>query len=154
MLNHNKFIKDNDGIATIEVTLLLPILFVILAMTYEVLKFQNDIAMVYFNEEFAVQHVDLALLANKPGDIKLNFLSDLNNNSNAFYFNSLEYSGLTISCYENIDVNYKRSCSKKTKLIKINYTVKRRYTSDITTKIVSLPKMLQREVFITNDYYY
>jgi len=153
MLNHDEFIKGDAGITTIEVTLLLPLLFVILAMTYEVLKFQNDIAMVYFNEEFATQHVDLALLNNQSSKIKLNFIDDLNNNNNSFYFNSLKYSDLTILCYDNIDTKYSRACSKNTKLIKINYIVRRMYTSDITNKIVSLPRILHREVFITNDYY-
>ncbi|BEM16416.1 TadE/TadG family type IV pilus assembly protein [Serratia marcescens] len=146
--------SEERGISTIEASVLLPILFIILMMIYEVLRFQNDISIIYFNEEFASQRVDLSFLDNDVEKINENFLADLNKSGSEFYFSALLYSEPKITCYEDINIKVSKKCGKKTKLINIAYQIQREYSSDWISDLLSFPQQFDREVFIVNDYFH
>ncbi len=146
--------REERGISTIEVSVLLPILFIILMMIYEVLRFQNDISIIYFNEEFSSQRVDLSFLNNDVEKINENFLADLKKSGSEFYFSALVYSETKITCYEDLNIKIGKKCGKKTKLIKISYQIQREYSSDWISGLLSFPKKFDREVFIVNDYFH
>lgn len=149
----NRYINNENGVSSIEACLLLPVIFFIIAMIYEVLKFQNDIAVIYINEEVATNHVDLSFLDKKVDAMTVDYLYFLNKYGNEFYFNSLSYSDVAIRCYKHINLTLVAPCDKNAKLISITYKVKREFTNDYISDFLSLPQQFDREVFVINDYY-
>lgn len=154
MINNLKsqYIDDN-GIATVETSILLPLILIIIALFYETLRFQNDISVIYYNEELATRRVDLALLKDDIFKISNKFLVDLSGDDEQFHFSQLTYSKLTMKCFDNIDLKANIKCGSKAKIINFSYQVSREYTNDFINKILSFPTNINREVFIVNDYY-
>lgn len=153
MLNLFKKIKADNGAAAIEFTMVFLLLFVIIAVTYEYLKYQTDISLIHLNEALATERIDMALLKVDPDKIEGQFLTQLKSTQSNGFFDGVSYSNVKMECYSSIRSTTTASCDEKSKIIKISYTVKRLYVSKIINDLAKLPTTLDREIIAINDYY-
>lgn len=147
------FIRDDRGIASLEFTFTILIVMLMIMSIYDVLKFQNDMGTVFYNEEIARHRVSLVLLGDNNEELIENFESELNDLNKNNFFSSLIYSDLSISCFDSLNTQYPVRCSKKIKLLKFSYKVKRKYTDNYISALLKMPVVFEREVFVVNDYY-
>lgn len=147
------FLKDERGFATLEFSFTFFILMIMIMSIYDVLKFQNDMGMVYFNEQAAKHRVDLVLLNGKSDEIVKNFEAELDKSGRNTFFRSLRYFDVTLRCYNSLSLDYAVTCGKTSKLLRVNYKVRRKFTDNYISALLNIPVEFEREVFIVNDYY-
>lgn len=146
-------VNSDKGVTSIETTMVFFILFLMIMFTYEFLKFQSNISLIYINEALASEKIDLALLDGKSDKLRDNFLTQLKSSSTGGWFNALSYSDIAVECYASVSTQQPDKCSNSSKIIKISYRVTRLFTNDQICSISSLPVTLAREVLAVNDYY-
>jgi len=146
-------LDDERGISTIEFTFVFFIAMLMIMSIYDVLKFQNDIGMVFYNEQIARHRIDLVKLVEKSDEIVQDFERELNEANNNNFFSSLEYSEISLTCYNSLDLKYSVNCGKSVKVLRFNYQVKRMYTDSYISKLLNLPVTFSREIYVVNDYF-
>lgn len=146
-------LSSEEGVTAVETTIVLFVLLLLIMFTYELLKFQSNISLIYINEEAAIQRMDMALLNNKPEKLDANFMKELKSTVSGNFFNALVYDNVKVECYSSITSTSTDTCSSKTKIIKVSYQVKRLFSSKWLCDLASLPITLEREVLTVNDYY-
>lgn len=146
-------LSDERGVSTLEFILTFIIVMLVIMSIYDVLKFQNDIGMVSYNEQIAKHRVDLARLNEDSNIIKEGFESSLNEANKNEFFSSLQYYDLTMECYSGLSLKYSIKCNEKIKLIKFSYKVRRKYTDNFVSALLNIPVVFDREIFVVNDYY-
>ncbi|EGT5657361.1 MULTISPECIES: hypothetical protein [Citrobacter] len=145
--------ESESGVASIETSMVFLIIFMFIMFTYEILKFQNDMAMIALNESLATERSDLALLKSEPDKLSFDFDEQIKSLGTGNYFNSLKYKPSAVECYSDISKTTAEKCSEKSKIIKFSYEVKRLASSDEICELFGLPVVLIRETIAVNDYY-
>lgn len=146
-------LHDERGVSTLEFTFTFLIIMLVIMSIYDVLKFQNDIGMVFYNEQIAKHRVDLVKLNEESDTIKDYFELTLNEANENNFFSSLQYSDLNMYCYNSLVLEHPVECDKKIKLIKFSYKVRRKYTDNFISTLLNIPVVFDREIFVVNDYY-
>lgn len=146
-------LRSESGIASIETSMVFMIIFVFIMFTYEILKFQNDMAMIALNESLATERSDLALLKNEPGKLSFFFDEQIQSMGGGKYFNSLKYQPSEVECYSDLSKSTAETCSDMSKIIKFSYKVERLASSDEICELFGFPIILSREIITVNDYY-
>ncbi|NUU69105.1 hypothetical protein HQN64_23855 [Enterobacteriaceae bacterium BIT-l23] len=153
MNSYTDTLSCERGVATIEMSMVFMIIFVFIVFTYELLKFQNDVMMIAFNEDLAVARIDLAKLNDNPVQLATDFDQQIQSSGQWEYFNSLSYKPSQIQCFDNISQRTPGNCSEKSKLIKFTYQVEREKSAEEICELLGLPITLSREVITVNDYF-
>lgn len=149
----NDFFHDERGIASLEFTLTILIVMLMIMAIYDVLKFQNDMGTVFYNEQVARHRVSLVLLGDNNEKLIENFEDELNELNKNNFLSSLTYFDISLSCFDSLNTRYPVYCGKKIKLLKFSYKVKRKYTDNYISELLKIPVVFEREIFVVNDYY-
>ena len=152
----NKFLRklrSETGIASIETSMVFMIIFLFIMFTYEILKFQNDMAMIALNESLAMERSDLAFLKNEPRKLSVYFDEQMQSMGGGQYFNSLKYQPSEVKCYSDLSKTTSETCNEMSKIIKFTYKVERLASSEEICELFGFPIILSREIVTVNDYY-
>lgn len=144
-------LNSENGSAALEAPVAIFILMLLISFIYEFLKYQHDIAMIYYSEQIAVSRVNVADLKDKSSSIPNAFLGQLKESSEG-PFDAIDYSNVVMTCQ---DKNFNKvSCNQYSRIIRFSYLARREYINVMINDFFSLPVTLNREVYLFNDYYY